>query len=83
MKTVRTILLGLAIVAAVGLYCHLSQPQAPEPEPVHIQNVFEIQELLTDAGYYAGPIDGKWGPQTDMAYCNWCAAQYFKKEGGL
>ncbi|MBE3145018.1 MAG: peptidoglycan-binding protein [Planctomycetes bacterium] len=50
----------------------------PEPEPIHIQNIFEIQQLLTDAGYYAGPVDGKWGKLTDRAYCDWCAAQYFK-----
>ena len=51
---------------------------AKEPEPVHIQNIFEIQQLLTDAGYYSGPVDGKWGKLTDRAYCDWCAAQYFK-----
>ena len=79
MSTVRTILLGLAIIAAVGLYCHLSQPVAPEPSPVHISNITEIQEQLRDAGYYNGTIDGKWGPQTDRAYCDYCAAQYFKK----
>jgi len=79
MSTVRTILLGLAIIAAVGLYCHLSQPQAPEPAPVHISNITEIQEQLRDAGYYDGAIDGHWGPQTERAYCNWCASQYFTK----
>jgi len=79
MRTVRTILLGLAFIAAVGLYCHMSQPQAPEPEPVHISNITEIQEQLRDAGYYNGAIDGKWGKQTEAAHNNWCAAQYFKK----
>ena len=81
MKTARTILLGLAIIAAVGLYCHLSQPVViePVPQPIHISNITEIQEQLRDAGYYIGVIDGKWGPQTDRAYCNYCASQYFKK----
>jgi len=76
----------LLIVLAVGvlLGCLLTlsgcKPE-PEPEPVpevHIQNIFEIQELLTEAGYYSGAIDGKWGTLTDAAYCNWCAARSFK-----
>ena len=88
MKTVRTILLGMAIIAAVGLYCHLSQLQAPEPVvkeylTTHISNITEIQEQLRDAGYYNGEIDGKWGKLTDRAYCDWCAAQSFGKGSGL
>jgi len=85
MKTVRTILLGLAIIAAVGLYCYMVHDSIdPEPLPtaIHISNITEIQEQLRDAGYYNGFIDGKWGPQTDRAYCNYQAAKYFKKEGG-
>jgi len=88
MKTVRTILLGLAIISAVGLYCHQSQPVAPDATvkeylTVHISNITEIQEQLRDAGYYKGPIDSKWGPKTDRAYCDWCAAQSFGKGSGL
>lgn len=83
MKTVRTILLGMAIIAAVGLYCRLSQPQAPEPVSIHISNITEIQEQLRDAGYYNGPIDNKWGPKTDRAYCDYCAAQSFGKGSGI
>jgi len=70
----------LLIVLAVGVLLGLLILSGcePEPEVVHIQNIFEIQELLTDAGYYSGAIDGKWGTLTDAAYCNWCAARSFK-----
>ena len=86
MKTARTILLGMAIIAAVGLYCHLVHDTidpGPTVEAVHISNITEIQEQLRAAGYYHGAVDGKWGPQTDRAYCDWCAAQSFKKGSGL
>ena len=89
MKTVRTVLLGMAITAAVVLYCRMSQAQEQEPEQepvvqtVHISNITEIQEQLRDAGYYSGPIDGTWGPKTDRAYCDWCASQSFMKGSGL
>ena len=89
MKTVRTILLILAIMATgavFGLCSHLlmiQPPQAPEPVHVHISNITEIQEQLRDAGYYHGAIDSKWGPQTDRAYCDYCAGKSFKKGSGL
>ena len=89
MKTVRTILLILAIMATgavFGLCSHrlmIQPPQAPEPVHVHISNITEIQEQLRDAGYYHGVIDGKWGPQTDRAYCDYYATKSFKKGSGL
>jgi len=84
MKTVRNILVVLAIMATgaiFGLFSHIlmSRSPVPDPVPVHISNIAEIQEQLRDAGYYPGPIDGKWGPQTDRAYCDYQAAEYFKK----
>ena len=84
MKTVKIILFSLLTIAAgvvlvLCLHGYLSQPQVPDPVPVHISNIAEIQEQLRDAGYYPGPIDGKWGPQTDRAYCDYQAAEYFKK----
>ena len=83
MKTVRNILVVLAIMltgAIFGLLSHTLMSRSPAPEPVemHISNIPEIQEQLRDAGYYSGLIDGKWGPQTDRAYCDYQAAEYFK-----
>ena len=45
-----------------------------------IQNPCEIQQRLKDAGYYNGKIDGIIGHETEKAYCNWQAAQYFKEQ---
>ena len=83
MKTVRNILVVLAIMqtgAIFGLLSHTLMSRHPvrEPVEVHISNITEIQEQLRDAGYYSGLIDGKWGPQTDRAYCDYQAAGYFK-----
>lgn len=48
-------------------------------DPNYVQNIFEIQQRLKDQGLYAGEIDGIWGPQTDEAYCNWCAINEFRR----
>ena len=31
----------------------------------------EAQARLRDLGYYNGPIDNIWGPNSEKAYCDW------------
>ena len=71
---------ALAVLGTcIFMGCEQKKGEEQKPE-LHIQNIFEIQELLAKAGYYKGSIDGKWGRQTDLAYANWCASRSFKGE---
>ncbi len=82
MTMIRTLLVGLAFVVFTAIYCHQQQliqhAQEIQRIDMHIQNIYEIQQRLYEAGYYEGEIDGKWGQLTEQAYCDWCASGYFK-----
>ena len=78
MSTIRTILVGLLIVVFVGYVCWCKSQHTPTvvivtvPDPNYVMTVSESQESLKRQGFYKGKIDGKWGPETDRAYCDWC-----------
>ncbi len=38
-----------------------------------------VQEILTRAGYYKGPIDGDYGPMTKEAFRRWCSVENFEE----
>jgi len=38
-----------------------------------------IQEMLTNAGFYAGPIDGVYGPEAKEAFRRWCVVENFEE----
>lgn len=72
---------GLLIVLVIGLTSENRQLKFDlATAQTYVQNPCEMQQRLKDAGYYTGKIDGKIGPETEKAYCNWAAAQYFKEK---
>lgn len=82
MKTLKaffTFLVGLSFVVAVGVYCANSTPTIVYiHDPNYIQPPCEAQRRLKEQGFYEGRIDNIWGPESDRAFCNWCAVQEFE-----
>lgn len=58
--------------ARPAVVAHRSTQQAPTPERYR-----EIQQALADKGYYQGPVNGSWGPDSASAL------QRFQKERNL
>lgn len=91
MKLLQTLIIALMAVVIIGLWTERAcnkplrvsvRPQNGRtalPDPNYVQNPYEAQERLKAQGYYKGKIDGKWGAQTDQAYCDYCAVQEFKR----
>ena len=78
--TIIFLLIGIPLVIwSASLNRPTTKQQSVINDTNHIQNIFEIQEKLKEQGFYKGKIDGKWGPLTDKAYCDWCATQEFKR----
>jgi len=81
MKLIRCLLVGLGFIVLTAIYCHRAHQCVVTVEyvqdPNYVQNVGEAQERLREQGFYDGDIDYKWGPETERAYCNWCASQHF------
>ena len=77
---------------------HHPEPQ-PRPEPIRpadgqrapagdfssqrLPFVREVQSVLRDLGYYPGPIDGTFGPQTRMALEKYQVAEKLPMTGQL
>lgn len=38
-----------------------------------------VQQILGRAGFYAGPVDGTYGPQTKEAFQRWCGVENFEE----
>ncbi len=38
-----------------------------------------LQEMLARAGFYAGPVDGIYGPETKAAFRRWCGVENFEE----
>ncbi len=79
-------IIGIGVFAIIGI-ASIYKPY-PEPivkfvpviDPNYVQCPAEAQERLKAQGLYDGKIDGIWGPETDRAYCDWCAIQTFKPD---
>lgn len=55
--------------------------QAPIPQERQGRNNEDIQKALKNAGFYAGPIDGKIGPKTKKAVREFQSAKGLKADG--
>jgi peptidoglycan hydrolase-like protein with peptidoglycan-binding domain len=81
------LLLGVAAVVVKSVIDQ-QQPNV-RPAPVYATTSYDraevnnIQFLLKNAGYYAGPIDGIWGPQTRASATAWQRAYGFAADGTL
>ena len=88
LNTIGILAVGLLCIIAIAIYCQNAHLKARPAEivyvadPNYVQNPYEAQERLKAQGYYNGEIDGRWGPETDRAYCDWCAVKAIKEAGG-
>jgi hypothetical protein len=82
-KTILIMLLAVAgLSIAVSLRDYVDCFQEPVlviyvQDPNYIQPPCEAQRRLKEQGFYHGKIDNIWGPESDEAFCNWCAVQTF------
>lgn len=69
-------------MVAVGLYC--AHPSTPTivyiQDPNYVQPPCEAQRRLKEQGLYNGKIDNIWGPESDKAFCNYCAIREIESE---
>lgn len=53
------------------------------PQTLNADNVRQIQKALNDAGYNAGPVDGRWNPETERALRDFQKAKGLEPTGRL
>lgn len=75
LRTIFAFLVGLSFVVAVGVYCARSTTIVYVHDPNYVQPPCEAQRRLQEQGFYKGRIDNIWGPESDRAFCNWCAVR--------
>ena len=82
MAMIRVLLVGFGCVVLIAMWCIIETKKQVKiiriPDPNYVQNIGEAQRRLKAQGLYDGPIDYKWGPKMEKAYCDYCAIQTFK-----
>lgn len=79
MEMIRVFFVGLGFIVLVGMWCNEQEQNKQPPEIVYIQDPnyvqppCEAQRRLKEQGLYRGRIDNFWGPETDRAFCDYCA----------
>ena len=63
---------------AVASRAHYSVPASPTPDRYR-----EIQQALSDKGYYKGEVNGQWGPEASDALKRFQAEQNLESDGKL
>ena len=82
-RTGLTLLIIVFILLSVAYVKHLAdrEPQIIYiQDPNYVQPPCEAQRRLKEQGLYHGRIDNIWGPESDKAYCNYCAIQAIEGE---
>ena len=78
-----TLLIIVTILLSVAYVKHLAD-QEPQiiyiQDPNYVQPPCEAQRRLKEQGLYHGRIDNIWGPESDKAFCDYCAIRAI--EGG-
>ncbi len=54
-------------LAAAPALAQQSQPKETVPVQLPAKQVIQLQQKLHQEGLYTGPVDGKWGPDTQAA----------------
>lgn len=79
MSMIRILLVGFGCVVLVAIWCIIQEQKNQEPkiiyiqDPNYVQPPCEAQRRLKEQGLYHGRIDNIWGPESDKAFCDWCA----------
>lgn len=71
----KTLLKLIGFLAFMALFCWLSYQFGQAQIVCEPMSIGESQQILHELGYYWGPIDYIWGPQTEQAYCDYKADQ--------
>ena len=82
-RTGLTILIMITILLSVAYVKHLAD-QPPKiiyiQGPNYVQPPCEAQRRLKEQGLYHGKIDNIWGPESDKAFCDYCAIRAIEGE---
>ena len=84
MQTKRKLILGLAAVFALNIFlisCIQTVKAASYRRGSYGETVTEIQEKLSQWGYYSGEIDGIYGSRTEAAVCQFQAKNGLTVDG--
>ena len=87
MSLIRTTILGICIVMAIGLYCNMAHKATDRPQEAitvvkrGIMSIRELQTFLNEKGHsrYACKVDGKMGKETQRAWDNWICDRHYKE----
>lgn len=78
-----TLLIIVTLILSVAYVKHLSdrEPQIIFiQDPNYVQPPCEAQRRLKEQGLYHGRIDNIWGPESDKAFCDYCAIREIEGE---
>ena len=79
MPMIRVLLVGIMLVVMTAMWCIIQEQKNQEPQIIYIQDPnyvqppCEAQRRLKEQGLYHGRIDNIWGPESDKAFCDYCA----------
>ena len=70
----KTILIVIIVVGVLSIVTNRPEPQIIYiQDPNYVQPPCEAQSRLKEQGLYHGRIDNIWGPESDKAFCDYCA----------
>jgi len=75
-RATKAILIIAVVVLLVAYVNERKNPVVklvPVQDPNYVQPPCEAQRRLKEQGLYHGRIDNIWGPESDKAFCDWCA----------
>ncbi len=70
-------------LAAAPALAQQSQPKETVPIQLPAKQVIQLQQKLHQEGLYTGPVDGKWGPETQAAVRNFQTKENLPVTGQL
>ena len=83
MAMVRIFLVGIGFIVLVAMYCIIQTQESQIiyiQDPNYVQPPCEAQRRLKEQGLYHGKIDNIWGPESDKAFCDYCAINAIEGE---
>ena len=77
----KTILIVIIVVGVLSIVTNRPESQIIYiQDPNYVQPPCEAQRRLKEQGLYHGRIDNIWGPESDKAFCDYCAIRDIEGE---
>lgn len=76
---ILVIVIGCLLILLAGKGKGVPEPVIKTVEVERPMSIIETQQALKAEGFYKGKLDGKWGAQTERAYCDWAASREFER----